>query len=102
MEIKKENNRFVLVDKDKEIGEITFFFDELKNLVVDHTQVDPTYRGQGLAARLVEAVVGMAKEENLKIIPICPYVLKYFINHPALVSLWNQDPHDYEVACKIR
>ena len=101
MEIKKEKNRFVLVDSNREIGEITYFFDQKNNLVVDHTGVNPAYRGQGLAQKLVEAVLKMAEEENLKIIPICPYVLAYFQNHPELEVLWNQDPHDYEVACKL-
>jgi predicted GNAT family acetyltransferase len=101
MEIKKEKKRFVLIDGNKEIGEITYFFDQKNNLVVDHTGINPAYRGQGLAQKLVEAVLKMAEEEKLKIIPICPYVLAYFQSHPEHIALWNQDPHDYEVACKL-
>ena len=42
-------------------------------IVIDPTYVNDDYRGQGIAAQLVDRVVEMAREENKKIIPLCPY-----------------------------
>ena len=44
-------------------------------IVVDHTIVDPSLRGQGVAGKLLAKVVAMAREENLKIVPVCSYVV---------------------------
>lgn len=101
MEIKEGTNRFILLDQDKEIGEITYFFNQKQDMVVDHTKVDQAYRGQGLAVLLVEQVLAKARSKGLKIIPTCPYVLKYFQTHREVEDVWNQDPHDYEVACRL-
>lgn len=50
--------------------------------VVDHTFVPPEARGQGLAMRLVEAIVGDAQVEGFRIAPLCPYVVTAFGRHP--------------------
>jgi predicted GNAT family acetyltransferase len=39
---------------------------------------DPTYRGQGLAEKLVAAGVEKARKEGKKIIPLCPFAKKEF------------------------
>ena len=55
------------------ICEITYFVEDSSMIVIDRTFVDDDYRGQGIAAQLVERVVEMAREENKKIIPHCPF-----------------------------
>lgn len=60
-------------------------------VVFTHTGVPSAYRGQGLAARLVEAGLGWAQEQGLKVVPACSYVAVYIERHPKwrnlLVSL---------------
>ena len=46
------------------------------DLVVTHTWVDPSRRGQGDAKRLVDALVAFARAEKSKIVPLCSYVAK--------------------------
>lgn len=54
MEIKEEKNRFVLFnDDDQEIGEMTWSNAGDQMMIIDHTFVDPAYRGQKLAEKLV-------------------------------------------------
>ena len=100
-EIKQNKSRFIIFDDKKEIGEITFIDDNKGNFVVNRTFVDPNYRGQRLAKRLVETMVAHAKEKNKKIIPTCPYVLGLFQNDDTYLDVWNQNAHDYEVACQF-
>lgn len=73
--IKKAENKFYIGEDIKEpIAEITFNRSSGNKIVVDHTYVSDELRGQGIAGKLVEQVVSYAREQNLKIIPLCPYV----------------------------
>ncbi|MBI3346598.1 MAG: N-acetyltransferase [Burkholderiales bacterium] len=51
-------------------------------VIFTHTGVPDPYRGQGLAARLVEAGLQWAREQGLKIVPACSYVHVYIQRHP--------------------
>lgn len=50
--------------------------------VVDHTFTPPEARGQGLAGKLVQAIVDDARAQGFKIAPLCPYVVNTFGKHP--------------------
>jgi predicted GNAT family acetyltransferase len=55
--------------------------------LVDHTFTPPQARGQGLAGKLVEAIVADAREHDFKIVPQCPYVVSAFSRHPEWADL---------------
>lgn len=86
-------------------GEIQLFSDDVKagkmdiavineNLTVYHTEVDPQYEGRGLAKLLLHQLVAYAREKNLKIIPLCPYVNLQFRRHPAdFEDVWHKEWH---------
>lgn len=78
-EFMEENNRIVAMDKEgKEAGEVTFTNSEENTLFIDHTEVDENHRGQGLGGQLIQQVVNKAKNENLKVTPLCMYARKVF------------------------
>ena len=83
MEIKEEKNRFVLLnDEAKEIGEMTWSDAGPDIMIIDHTFVEPEYRGQKLAEKLVLNGVELARREGKKIIPLFPYAKKEFERKP--------------------
>lgn len=43
-------------------------------IIVDHTSVGDEFRGQGVGDQLLDAVVEYARENQLKVIPLCPFV----------------------------
>ena len=74
-------------------GEIFLFSDEQKagkmdisvkadTLKVYHTEVDEQYNGRGFARILLDKLVAYARENSLKIIPLCPYVHGQFKRRP--------------------
>ncbi|WP_297688252.1 GNAT family N-acetyltransferase [uncultured Anaerococcus sp.] len=75
--LNKKDNRSEVYDGDKLIGKCDYKI-EADKLDIYHTEVDPAYSGRGLAGKLVDLVVAYARDENLKIIPSCPYVAKKF------------------------
>ncbi|MFM5955307.1 MAG: GNAT family N-acetyltransferase [Novosphingobium sp.] len=56
----------------------------------DHTLVPSEIGGRGVAARLVEALVADAREQNFTILPRCSYVEAAFQRHPEWAELREQ------------
>lgn len=59
----------------------TFPFIEEGVVVVDHTFVDPTLRGQGIASLLMHEVYKHAKTKGYKVVATCPYAVSWFKKH---------------------
>lgn len=79
MEFTKGENRFYKEDEDGNlIAEITYKPIDEKTVDADHTFVDPSLRGQGVAEKLVDHLVEEMETEDKKIHPTCPYVVKLF------------------------
>ncbi|HWF63864.1 MAG TPA: GNAT family N-acetyltransferase [Rhizomicrobium sp.] len=55
--------------------------------ILTHVEADPALRGTGAAARLMEAIVAHAKENNFKLVPRCPYAVTWFARHPEASDL---------------
>ena len=55
-------------------------------MIIDHTEVNPGFNGKGIGKELVFAAVEFARNENLKIIPLCPFANATFKKYPE-----NQD-----------
>jgi len=47
-------------------------------IIIDHTEVDPAFKGQGIGKQLLYKIVEMAREKNIKILPLCPYANAQF------------------------
>ena len=77
MEFVLENQAFIHYNAAGEVdAEISYTLEEEGVIGADHTFVDPSLRGQGVARQLVERLAVYAREENLKVRPICSYVVE--------------------------
>jgi uncharacterized protein len=47
-------------------------------IIIDHTEVSEAFRGLGVGKQLLYALVEMARDKNLKIMPLCPYAKRVF------------------------
>ena len=70
---KQGDDRLYLGDPQRPDAEI--IFEEIREgvLSVDHTYVSESLRGQGIAGRLLDAVVGLARSEGKKLSATCSY-----------------------------
>lgn len=65
---------FHLLRSGRRVGEMTYSRTNPSLVVVDHTYVDPSLRGQGAARHLQDALVAWARETGNKVVPVCSYV----------------------------
>ena len=80
------NRRAAAYDGDKLAGECTIS-PSATTWIIDHTEVDPAYGGQGIAGRLVQAVADAARAAKVKVVPLCPYAKKWFEKNEAYRDL---------------
>lgn len=81
MEFEQGNNRFYKEKDGKLIAEVTYV-PQGDSVAIDHTFVDPSLRGQGIAEQLVDRVVEEMQKEQKKIVAVCPYVVELFKRKP--------------------
>lgn len=76
-EIKKGDHKFYIGDSEENpLAEITYQQKDENTIIADHTYVSEELRGQGIAGKLFNVLVDFAREENVKIVPVCSYVQK--------------------------
>ena len=79
---------FVIMDGEEQMGEMVLSISGTE-LTVYHTEVSPKAEGQGLAKILLQAMVAYARANQLKVIPLCPFVHAQFKRHPEeFADLW--------------
>lgn len=77
MEVKHEEGIFYIGnDRDNPYAKVTYYFLHDDVIVVDETLSREEFRGQGLAYRVLTALLDWARKEELKILPECPYASK--------------------------
>ena len=54
-------------------ADITFSKSSPTMVIVDHTGVPDSLRGQGIATKLAERMVELARERGYKTVPLCPF-----------------------------
>jgi uncharacterized protein len=52
-----------------------------------HTEVPPQARHGGIASRLIEGALAMARARGLKVVPRCSFVRAYVDKHPEVRDL---------------
>ncbi|WP_100613015.1 GNAT family N-acetyltransferase [Confluentibacter lentus] len=82
MEVKHLNNGrkgsfYVEIDNNK-VAEMTYSHAEPNKIIIDHTEVSDTLKGQGVGYKLIDAAVEYMRANNLKVIPLCPFANAVF------------------------
>ncbi|WP_294833844.1 GNAT family N-acetyltransferase [uncultured Gilliamella sp.] len=73
----EDKNRFYVCDEnDNQVGEMTFTRIGQNKATINHTYIEPSYRGQGIADKLLDRVVEKLQQEQREIIPICSFAAK--------------------------
>ena len=90
------------MENDQVLGEITFPVCGPETVVIDHTWVDPSLRGQGTAGQLMQAVVDKLRADGRKAQATCSYARGWFAKHPEAADVLAPDWCDGPEACRLR
>lgn len=78
-QIQKGNKgHFAAIDDSKVAGRMFYTFAGKEKMIIDHTEVDNAYRGQNIGNKILMSVVEFARENKIKIIPLCPFAKSVF------------------------
>lgn len=81
---------FHIMEENKRIAAMEVAISET-DITVFHTEVAPEAEGRGLAKELLAAMVHHARKNELKVIPLCPFVHAQFKRHPdEYADIWNK------------
>lgn len=86
MDFQRETGRIYAERDGQLIAEITFP-EEDGVAVIDHTFVDGSLRGQGVAGQLVRAAADQIRGEGKKARAVCTYARVWFDRHPEQADL---------------
>lgn len=56
-------------------------------LAVTHTEVPREFEGRGIGSALVKGMLEIAREQGLKVKPLCSFVRAYMDRHPEYAAL---------------
>lgn len=78
---------FFLARDGRRIAEMTYRRLGAARILVDHTEVDPALRGQGVARQLLDAAVAWARQTGTKISASCSYVVVQLARDKSLADV---------------
>jgi predicted GNAT family acetyltransferase len=90
MNIELEEKRVVAKQDGIELGEMTFMQPNDDYYIIAHTGVSPEAKGLGVGKKMVAYFVEYVKQQNKKILPLCPFAKAEFDKNEAYQSLLVQ------------
>lgn len=88
--IDKDDRKAFVIEADGEIVAEMEVTTASSTMTVHHTNVDDKLKGQGVAQKLLAGMVSYARENGMKVIPLCRYVHAQFKRHPdQYADIWK-------------
>lgn len=76
----EENSKgaFYVEKTGQRIAEMTYSRTNASMIIIDHTDVDESLRGEGVGRQLLNALVAWARASGTKVLPLCPFAKAQF------------------------
>lgn len=75
---------FVLKRNGKQAGKMTYSKMGNSKIIIDHTEVEEPFKNTGAGRTLVEHGVQWARENGVKVLPLCPFAKNLIDRDPDL------------------
>jgi predicted GNAT family acetyltransferase len=77
--VEREGKGFAMAKEgNKRAGLMTYSIAGEDHIIIDHTEVDPEFKGQNIGKQVLYKIIEMAREKNIKITPLCPFANAMF------------------------
>ncbi len=77
----REHRRYMIAADGTQVG-LAEYREQPGELVVTHVEIDDAVGGQSLGSRLVAFLLQDARDRDLDVVPMCPFVREYIARHP--------------------
>lgn len=77
-----QNGIVKALDGETEAERLNYTWSGAGRIIIDHTEVYAPYGGKGLGQKLVLAAVDFARENDIRILPLCPFARKVIEKNP--------------------
>ncbi|PHQ30327.1 MAG: GNAT family N-acetyltransferase [Leeuwenhoekiella sp.] len=74
----ERKGRFVIYEDAVFAGEMTYTWAGTGKFIIDHTGIEEGFNGKGFGKKLLEQAVAFAREQEVKILPLCPFAKAQF------------------------
>ena len=82
----RDASRFEAYD-DKKLAGFADYIRTEQLVAFVHTEVDPSYEGQGVGAKLARAGMESVRADHLQALPVCPFISGWLSRHPEFADL---------------
>jgi len=81
---------FFIEQNSEKVGELEYSMAGKERMIISHTEVSDTLKGQGAGKQLVQAAVDYARQHHLKVMPLCPFANAVFHRTPDFNDVWDR------------
>ncbi len=82
-----EREGFFIEENGERIAELTYEPTGERTVIADHTWVSDQLRGQGIARKLLDALVAWARESNTRVKARCSYIVRELERDPSIADV---------------
>ena len=77
-EINDHKGAFFIEENGERLAAMHFTMAGSNKMIIDHTEVDDRLRGKGAGRQLLNKLVAYVRENDVKVIPLCPFAKSVF------------------------
>jgi predicted GNAT family acetyltransferase len=74
--------RIYAICNGRKIGNLFFIRVGSDKIMISEAEIDQQYQTKDIELYLVQEIINIAREQHRKVMSICPYISKIFIEHP--------------------
>jgi predicted GNAT family acetyltransferase len=75
---------FFIQQGSQRLAEMTYSRTGPTLIIIDHTEVDESLKGQGAGRQLLDALVAWVRSTDTKVIALCPFAKSQFDKDPSI------------------
>ena len=92
IQLKEDGSKGYAMASENEIqgGMMTYSIASPTLIIIDHTEVEPAFEGKGVGKKMLFKIVDMARERDIKVIPLCPFAASMFKKLDAIKDVLRQ------------
>ena len=75
---------FKVIEDGNELASLNYTCPSADRLMITYVGVDPELRGKGLGKEMVLAAVSYARQQKMRIVPVCSFAKRVFQQTPTI------------------